>query len=94
MPWMLKQRYTAIGRGRYRAMRAMPTDADEFLGDGVAGMLRKIALLGCSESTVGLVIPTGYSFNLDGTNIYDDGGDVSGASQRHQLTLGQQLWLL
>ena len=26
--------------------------------------------LGCSQSTVGLVIPTGYSFNLDGTNIY------------------------
>ena len=26
--------------------------------------------LGCAESTVGLVIPTGYSFNLDGTNIY------------------------
>jgi aerobic C4-dicarboxylate transport protein len=34
------------------------------------GMLRKMRLLGCSESTVGLVIPTGYSFNLDGTNIY------------------------
>ena len=26
--------------------------------------------LGCKKSTVGLVIPTGYSFNLDGTNIY------------------------
>ena len=26
--------------------------------------------LGCAKSTVGLVIPTGYSFNLDGTNIY------------------------
>jgi aerobic C4-dicarboxylate transport protein len=26
--------------------------------------------LGCSKSTVGLVVPTGYSFNLDGTNIY------------------------
>jgi aerobic C4-dicarboxylate transport protein len=26
--------------------------------------------LGCAESTVGLVIPAGYSFNLDGTNIY------------------------
>jgi aerobic C4-dicarboxylate transport protein len=34
------------------------------------GMLRKMRLLGCSEPTVGLVIPTGYSFNLDGTNIY------------------------
>ena len=34
------------------------------------GMIKKMELLGCSESTVGLVIPTGYSFNLDGTNIY------------------------
>jgi aerobic C4-dicarboxylate transport protein len=33
-------------------------------------MLRKMRALGCAESTVGLVIPTGYSFNLDGTNIY------------------------
>lgn len=34
------------------------------------GMIRKMRGLGCAESTVGLVIPTGYSFNLDGTNIY------------------------
>lgn len=34
------------------------------------GMLRRMQALGCRESTVGLVIPTGYSFNLDGTNIY------------------------
>ncbi|MEQ1850799.1 MAG: cation:dicarboxylase symporter family transporter, partial [Chthoniobacteraceae bacterium] len=34
------------------------------------GMLQKMQHLGCSKSTVGLVIPTGYSFNLDGTNIY------------------------
>jgi aerobic C4-dicarboxylate transport protein len=34
------------------------------------GMIRKMENLGCKKSTVGLVIPTGYSFNLDGTNIY------------------------
>jgi aerobic C4-dicarboxylate transport protein len=34
------------------------------------GMIQKMQKLGCSPSTVGLVIPTGYSFNLDGTNIY------------------------
>ncbi len=34
------------------------------------GMIQKMQKLGCSASTVGLVIPTGYSFNLDGTNIY------------------------
>ncbi len=34
------------------------------------GMIEKMQRLGCARSTVGLVIPTGYSFNLDGTNIY------------------------
>ncbi len=34
------------------------------------GIIQKMKRLGCAESTVGLVIPTGYSFNLDGTNIY------------------------
>jgi aerobic C4-dicarboxylate transport protein len=34
------------------------------------GIMRKLKRLGCAEGTVGLVIPTGYSFNLDGTNIY------------------------
>lgn len=34
------------------------------------GIIEKMKRLGCAESTVGLVIPTGYSFNLDGTNIY------------------------
>jgi aerobic C4-dicarboxylate transport protein len=34
------------------------------------GIMKKLEKLGCPKSTVGLVIPTGYSFNLDGTNIY------------------------
>ena len=34
------------------------------------GLIVKLRRLGCSGSTVGLVVPTGYSFNLDGTNIY------------------------
>jgi aerobic C4-dicarboxylate transport protein len=34
------------------------------------GLMKKLEGLGCAKSTVGLVIPTGYSFNLDGTNIY------------------------
>lgn len=33
-------------------------------------MMEKMERFGCSKSTVGLVIPTGYSFNLDGTTIY------------------------
>jgi aerobic C4-dicarboxylate transport protein len=33
-------------------------------------MMAKLEQLGCEQSVVGLVIPTGYSFNLDGTSIY------------------------
>jgi aerobic C4-dicarboxylate transport protein len=33
-------------------------------------MMEKLEKYGCSKSVVGLVIPTGYSFNLDGTSIY------------------------
>ena len=33
-------------------------------------LMRKMEKAGCEKSVVGLVVPTGYSFNLDGTNIY------------------------
>jgi aerobic C4-dicarboxylate transport protein len=33
-------------------------------------LMEKLERIGCSKSVVGLVVPTGYSFNLDGTNIY------------------------
>jgi aerobic C4-dicarboxylate transport protein len=32
--------------------------------------MKKLEGVGCAKSVVGLVVPTGYSFNLDGTNIY------------------------
>jgi aerobic C4-dicarboxylate transport protein len=59
------------------------------------GMLQKMQRLGCSSSTVGLVIPTGYSFNLDGTNIYMTMAAMflAQATNTH-LDLGQQLVLL
>jgi len=34
------------------------------------GLIYKLERLGCDKSVVGLVVPTGYSFNLDGTSIY------------------------
>lgn len=59
------------------------------------GMMSKMKRLGCSDSTVGLVIPTGYSFNLDGTNIYMTMAAIFLAQATHTpMTLGQQLWLL
>ena len=33
-------------------------------------LIEKLELAGCEKSVVGVVVPTGYSFNLDGTNIY------------------------
>jgi aerobic C4-dicarboxylate transport protein len=37
---------------------------------GLVPLMQKLERLGCSRSVVGLVVPAGYSFNLDGTNIY------------------------
>ena len=34
------------------------------------GLMKKMENAGCDKGVVGLVVPTGYSFNLDGTNIY------------------------
>ena len=58
-------------------------------------MLQKMRELGCSQSVVGLVIPTGYSFNLDGTNIYMTLATLflAQATGTH-LTLGQELQIL
>jgi aerobic C4-dicarboxylate transport protein len=59
------------------------------------GMLQKMRRLGCADSTVGLVIPTGYSFNPDGTSIYMTMAAIFLAQATNTpLTLGQQLTLL
>jgi aerobic C4-dicarboxylate transport protein len=58
-------------------------------------LMQKLEKLGCSRSVVGLVVPTGYSFNLDGTNIYMTMAVlfIAQATNTH-LTLVQQLTLL
>jgi aerobic C4-dicarboxylate transport protein len=59
------------------------------------GMIQKMQRLGCAPGTVGLVIPTGYSFNLDGTNIYMTMAAVFLAQATNtSLDLGQQISLL
>ena len=59
------------------------------------GIMEKMRHLGCSESTVGLVVPAGYSFNLDGTNIYMTMAAMFLAQATNiHLDLGQQLTLL
>ncbi len=58
-------------------------------------MLDKMERYGCAKSVVGLVIPAGYSFNLDGTSIYLSMAAIFVAQAFHvPLTLTQQLSVL
>lgn len=58
-------------------------------------LMQKLERLGASRSVVGLVIPTGYSFNLDGTNIYMTLAMLFLAQATNiDLTLTQQLTIL
>ncbi|TAL00050.1 MAG: dicarboxylate/amino acid:cation symporter [Rhodospirillaceae bacterium] len=58
-------------------------------------LMQKLEAAGCPKSIVGLVVPTGYSFNLDGTNIYMTMAAlfIAQATNTH-LTLTQELTLL
>jgi aerobic C4-dicarboxylate transport protein len=58
-------------------------------------MIQKMESLGASKAVAGLVIPTGYSFNLDGTNIYMTLATLFLAQATNtDLTLGQELSIL
>jgi len=58
-------------------------------------MMVKLENLGCARPVVGLVVPTGYSFNLDGTSIYLTMAAVFIAQATNvPLGLGQQLQIL
>ena len=58
-------------------------------------LMHKMEHAGCKKSVVGLVVPTGYSFNLDGTNIYMTLAALFIAQATNtELTLGHQIALL
>ena len=58
-------------------------------------LMEKLERLGCSKPVVGLVVPTGYSFNLDGTNIYMTLATLFIAQALNvPLGLGEQLTIL
>lgn len=58
-------------------------------------LIQKMEAAGCEKSVVGLVVPTGYSFNLDGTNIYMTLAALFIAQATNtNLTLGQEVLLL
>jgi aerobic C4-dicarboxylate transport protein len=58
-------------------------------------LMEKLEAAGCPKPIVGLVVPTGYSFNLDGTNIYMSLAAlfIAQATNTH-LSLGEQMLLM
>lgn len=59
------------------------------------GLMTKLEKAGCSRSSVGIVVPAGYSFNLDGTSIYLTMAAIFIAQATNtSLSLGQELGLL
>jgi aerobic C4-dicarboxylate transport protein len=59
------------------------------------GLMTKLEKMGCSKSVVGLVVPSGYSFNLDGTAIYLTIASIFVAQATNtQLTVSQTLTML
>lgn len=65
----------AIGFNIFRFLAFLKNELLIVLGtssseSALPALMEKLQRLGCSQSVVGLVVPMGYSFNLDGTNIY------------------------
>ncbi len=81
-----------IGYVREELLLVLGTSSSE---SALAPLMHKLERLGCPRQIVGLVVPGGYSFNLDGTNIYLAMAALFVAQALDvQLSLGQQLTLL
>jgi aerobic C4-dicarboxylate transport protein len=65
----------AVGFNIFRLLKYLKEELLIVLGtssseSALPSLMGKLEKIGCSEPVVGLVVPTGYSFNLDGTSIY------------------------
>ncbi len=84
----------------FRLMRYLKAEILLVLGtssseSALPSLMEKMERAGCKKSVVGLVVPTGYSFNLDGTNIYMTLAALFIAQATNtDLSLGQQIMLL
>jgi len=84
--------FKVVGYIKSELLLVMATSSSE---SALIPLMDKMEKLGLSKSIVGLVIPTGYSFNLDGTNIYMTLASLFIAQALGiELTLGQQLGIL
>ncbi|MFD2233877.1 dicarboxylate/amino acid:cation symporter [Phaeospirillum tilakii] len=81
-----------IGYIKEELLTVLGTSSSE---SALVPLMAKLEKLGCSKSVVGLVVPSGYSFNLDGTNIYLTMAALFVAQALDiNLTLGQEATLL
>ncbi|HEX7871361.1 MAG TPA: dicarboxylate/amino acid:cation symporter [Sphingobium sp.] len=84
--------FRLIGYLKAELLLVLGTSSSE---SALPSLIEKMERAGCPKSVVGLVVPTGYSFNLDGTNIYMTLAALFIAQACNvELTLGQQLLLL
>ena len=90
----------ACGFSIFRLVRYLKAELLLVLGtssseSALPSLMEKMERAGASKSVVGLVVPTGYSFNLDGTNIYMTLAALFIAQATNtELSLGHQLALL
>ncbi len=81
-----------IGYIKEELLTVLGTSSSE---SALVPLMEKLERLGCSKSVVGLVVPSGYSFNLDGTNIYLTMASLFVAQALNiDLTLKQELTIL
>ena len=81
-----------IGYIKEELLTVLGTSSSE---SALVPLMQKLERLGCSRSVVGLVVPSGYSFNLDGTNIYLTMASLFVAQALNiDLTLRQQFTIL
>ena len=81
-----------IGYLKAELLLVLGTSSSE---SALPSLIEKLERAGCPKSIVGLVIPTGYSFNLDGTNIYMTLAALFIAQACNvELSFGQQALLL
>jgi len=84
--------FKVVGYIKDELLLVMATSSSE---SALIPLMEKMEKLGLSKSIVGLVIPTGYSFNLDGTNIYMTLASLFIAQALGiNLTLSQQMAIL
>jgi aerobic C4-dicarboxylate transport protein len=84
--------FKLIGYLKAELLLVLGTSSSE---SALPSLIEKMERAGCPKSIVGLVVPTGYSFNLDGTNIYMTLAALFIAQACNvDLTFGQQLLLL